>query len=347
MDGRSPSFTLPVVFVVVATALNACGPGTLVVGLEPTTLQSHDSPVESVVFSPDGRLLATGSRDGTVRVWRVGEGPSDFALLITRRISTGDMEARYSHDVSFSPDGNTLAFGLPDGSVRLWRLSRGRGGEDGLSDLEVVSLHTLRAGEDAICSLDFAPDGRTLAAGSGDASVHLWRVVDGTHVRSLKAHTNDVVSVAYSPDGEKLATASLDGATRLWEMATGTMIHERDGSAAATGVAFSLDGSLLAVTTSTGERQLLNGADLSLMRELESTGSGMGDIAFSPDGTMVAAGNAWYEVAWWNVADGALMTVERAHTDSVNSVAFSPDGETLASGSLDGTVKLWRVPSIR
>jgi WD40 repeat protein len=331
--------------IVMTLALPACGPETLLVGLDPTTLQKHDSPVESVAFSPDGALLAVGSRDGTVRVWRVVyEQGAGWTLLHTRRISTGETQAAYSHDVAFSPDSRTLAFGLPDGTVQLWRLSGGRSGGQSPSDLEVASLHTLQADDSRICSLDFAPDGRTVAAGAWNGSVHVWRVADGVHLQSLIGHSGGVVSVAFSPDSATLVSASLDGTTTLWDISTGTVIHQREDASATTGVAFSPDGSMLAVATSTGDRQLWSAVDWSLVRELESTRGGMGNIAFSPDGAAVAAGNAWHEMHWWRVADGALLDAVRGHKDSVNSVAFSPDGQMLASGSLDGTVKIWRVP---
>jgi sugar lactone lactonase YvrE len=292
-------------------------------------LEQHDGSVQSVAFSPDGALLASGSQDGTARVWRV----ADRTLLHALKISTGGRDAGYSHDVAFSPDGTTLAFGLPDGTVRLWRLSGDK------QHPQATLLHTLRVDAGKICSLGFSPDGRTLVAGAWNGSVHLWRVTDGTPVRSLKGHTAGVISVAFSPDGMTLASASLDGTTKLWDISSATLIHELEEPSITTGVAFSPDGSMLAT-----DRQLWSADDWSSIRELESTRGGMGNVVFSPDGTMLAAGNAWYEVRWWRVADGALLRAVRGHRDSVNSVAFSPDGKTLASGSLDGTVKLWRVP---
>jgi len=146
-------------------------------------LEEHESPVQSVAFSPDGALLASGSQDGTARVWRVADGRiSGYTLLHTLKISTGGREAGYSHDVTFSPDGKTLAFGLPDGTVRLWRLSGDK------QHPQATLLHTLRVEAGKICSLGFSPDGRTLVAGTWNGSVHLWRVTDGTHLRSLKGH---------------------------------------------------------------------------------------------------------------------------------------------------------------
>lgn len=288
----------------------------------------HDSPVQSVAFSSDGALLASGSKDGTVRVWRVADsGMAGWTLLHAKAIPTGEREVGYSHDVAFSPDGTVLAFGLPDGSVRLWRASDG------------ALLHALQGQSGNVCGLAFSPDGRALAAGTWDGPVNLWRISDGGLLRTLEGHTGGVVSVALSPDGTMVASASLDGTVRVWDESTGALIHELDRLPVTTGVAFSPDGSLLAT-----DRQLWRVDDWSPMETMESARGGMGNVAFSPDGKLLAAGNGWYEVRWWRVADGALLRTVKGHTDSVNSVIFSPDGKRLASGSLDGTVKLWRVP---
>jgi WD40 repeat protein len=286
------------------------------------------SPVQSVAFSPDGTLIAAGSSDGTARLWQVDEsGVIDQSLLHTLAIPPEGRETSYSHDVAFSPGGATLAFGLPDGTVQLWRVADG------------TLLRTLRGDTGKICSLAFSPDGRILAAGDWNGRVVLWQVADGTVLETLEEHTNGVVDLAFSPDGTKLASVSLDCTTKVWGVTSGTLIHEMESSSVQTGVSFSPDGSLLAV-----DRQLWSVDDWQPRREMNDSRGGMGNVVFSPDGDLLAAGNAWYEVRWWRVTDGSLLHVAEGHTDSVNSVAFSPDGELLASGSLDGTVRLWRGP---
>ena len=295
------------------------------------TLEKHDSSVQSVAFSPDGALLASGSWDGTIRLWQV----ADRTLLHTLKMPTA-RDASYSHDVAFSPDGTTLAFGLPDGTVRLWRVSDG------------TLLRTLRGNADKICSLAFSPDGRILASGSWDSTIRLWQVADGTPLRTLTGHEDGVLDLAFSPDGSMLASASFDGEVQVWQAADGTLLYTfKPMESVVEGVAFSPDGSMLAFASWDGWVQVWSVGDWRCLRVIKSELSGIHDLAFSPDGTILAAGDSWYRLQWWRVADGTLLRDVGGHQNTVESVAFSPDGEILASGSLDGTVRLWRVPEGR
>jgi WD40 repeat protein len=295
------------------------------------TLETQEAAIDSVSFSPDGHLLATSSRDGRVRLWRM----ADRTVVSTLEAPGVSQNVGYSYDIAFAPDGKILAFGLPDGTIRLWQLN------GDLQDPKVERSHMLQVeGGNAsrICSLSFSPDGQMLAVGAWDGSVRLWQVADGEVLASLPDHANGVVSVAFSPNGMMLATASLDGITKLWDISRGTLVHKMEDTSATTGVAFSPDGSVLAI-----DRHLWRVVEGAYLREMAGNKDGLGNVVFSPDGEILAAGNAWHEVRWWRVSDGALLRAVKGHTDSVNSVAFSPTGEVMASGSLDGTVRLWEV----
>jgi len=113
-----------------------------------------------------------------------------------------------------------LAFGSTDGTVRLWHVSGDKRHPGGML------LHIWRGQAGKVCSLDFSPDGRILAAGTWNGPVRLWQVADGTLLRTLNGHTAGVVSVAFSPDGMTLASASLDGTTRLWKISSGVLVHK-------------------------------------------------------------------------------------------------------------------------
>src|SRR5262249_14894284 len=129
------------------------GPGTP--GARPRTLKGHSGSVMAVAFAPDGKILASGSRDGTVRLWDVKTGD----LRRTLGVHTGDVYA-----VAFAPDGRLLATGGGDRTVRLWDVRTAR------------VIRMLEGHGDIIRSVAFAPDQRTLASAGVDGTIRLWDV---------------------------------------------------------------------------------------------------------------------------------------------------------------------------
>jgi DNA-binding beta-propeller fold protein YncE len=305
------------------------------VGRDKTRLVGHTAPVHSVAFSPDGKILASGSSDRTVRLW-------DMATGHTMTTLTEDLWG--VHSVAFSPDGKTLATGDQFGTVQLWDVATHRYIRPGLH------------GNNRNMSIAFSPDGKTLATGGGTAYageevVRFWDVA--THQQTggwLTGHTGGM-SVAFSPDGKTLATAGGpgDGTVRFWDVAARRQIAQsltaRPDGAHPEGtfsVAFNPDGTLLASGGGGYGKVRLWSLAFNRVTILDHLAGKIYSVAFSADGRTLASGGVPGDgmVRLWNVTLGRVTTT-LGPTAKVESLAFSPDGNTLAGGISDGTVRLW------
>jgi WD40 repeat protein/serine/threonine protein kinase len=202
-------------------------------------MEGHTDPVNCVAFSPDGAEAATGSADGSVRLWSAPAGQS------RRVLSAAGMGPVLS--VAYSPDGKLIAAAGEDKLIRIWEVKTGR------------VLHRLEGSPEAILSIAFSPHGSILASAGRDQAIRIWRVDSGKLRSSWSGHGARVWSIAFAPDGETLASASADGTIRLWDVATGRQVAQLDRSPEARALAFSSDGQSL---VSTGQQPALHLVEL-------------------------------------------------------------------------------------
>ncbi|PSM48214.1 hypothetical protein C7Y66_15805 [Chroococcidiopsis sp. CCALA 051] len=292
--------------------------------------------VVSVVFSPDGKLLATGDVDGKIRLWQVIDGKQ----LLTFEGHTGWVWA-----VAFSPDGLTLASGSHDTSVRLWNVRTGQ-------CLKVLQEHT-----SGVRSVAWSPDSQTVASGSFDASIRLWDA-DGKCWQILHGHTSGVWSITFAPSTDAciLASGSHDTSVRLWNIRTGRCWKVLSGhTSGVRSVAWSPDSQTIASGSEDSSVRLWDVKRGRCLKTLHGHTNGVWSVAFAPSqestdllsDRILASSSADSLIRLWDVNSGKCLKALSAHTNWVWAVAFSPNGSVLASGSHDASVRLWDVKSGR
>ena len=299
-------------------------------------LKGHTDSVNAVAFSPDRTTLASGSSDGTVKLWNV----SRRELIATLEGHTHPVRT-----VAYSRDG-TLASGSWNDDIKLWDVETGS---------ETATLQ-------GIAPVAFSPDGNLLASGTGNRTIALWDARTLEKIATLEGHAEQINSVAFSPDGALLASGSgqvgsEDQTVRLWDVARREEVATLGHTGAVWSVAFSPDGAVLASAVGSPDNKVRMW-DVRTRREVDwlwHSGAVL-SVAFSRGASILASG--FYS----NRGDGKVrlydpLTLEhigtflpfRPRSGGVRSVAISHDETTLAAGTEYHTIELrdvskWKRP---
>jgi WD40 repeat protein len=291
------------------------------------TLMGHTGPVWAVAFAPDGKTVATGSDDTTLRFWDPATGHE------TARLAVHDSAVLA---VIFSHSGKLLITGGGDGALRVWDAA----GRTEQPELAHINGNVRRS--------ILAPDDRTVAVASSTQGVELWDLERRTLRQTLAGHQGTIQTMAFSSDGRSLATGDTHGRIRLWDPANGMELASFQGDPLGVrALAFSPDSKTLA-STGTVERdiKLWDVVTHERLATLVGFETDVMNMTFSPDGRLLAAGSRGGRVRLWEVSSGQPLATLEAHQGAIWSVAFSPDGHTLASAGEDRLAKLWDLSSL-
>lgn len=207
-------------------------------------------------------------------------------------------------------------------------------------------IRTLSGHFSSINALAFSSDGTTLASGSADRTVNLWKVDSKIPRCSLSGHSSLIESVVFSPDGRTLASGSWDYTIKIWDIETGELIHTLgEHSGWIKSLAMSSNGLILASGSADKTIKIWDTNSLSVRTALCGHTAAIHTLAISPDGQILASGSSDKTIKIWNLCNGDVQLTLEGHSEAVNSVAFSPSGQILISGSADKTIKIWHLAS--
>ncbi len=289
-------------------------------------LGEPDHSFTSLAVAPNGRAIAAGASDGTIRLWRAG--------------SHGEVRVLRGHSqtvssLAFSPDSTMLVSSAYDMAVRLWSVPDG------------MRIRTFDGHTAEVTSVAFAPDGQSIASGSLDGTARVWDVNSGNLRYKIPGKA---AGLAFSPDGQMLAIAG-ENQIRFVRAESGEVRLTLNATTAAwERFAFSPDGKSLAISSVQAAAQVWQVADASLGRTFEAPAPDTAiprlsdNVTFSPDGRLLASGTVDGRILVWQVSDGALKASLKTGAAEVLQVAFAPDDRALYSLSLDGTLRAWMVP---
>jgi small GTP-binding protein len=273
---------------------------------------AHTRRIHTLAWSPDGKMLASGSKDKTIRLWH----GDNFGLVRTLSDHGG-----WIHSLSWSQDSSTLAAGCGDNKVYLWHKDHetplkkinGNGGRiwstswssdgeylaAGCDDHRIriwnmktgsASAQTLEAHSKPICDIEWSPDNSLIASASRDGTIRLWELDTGKVRYLLRGHNGSVTTIAWSPSVENIASGGTDQTLRIWDTSTGKLLHIIKGhTETIVDVSFSFDGRFLVSKSRDGEILLRRCEDWKVLARFDGITFSTGGVAFSPNSRVLAA----------------------------------------------------------
>ncbi|HEY9853738.1 MAG TPA: WD40 repeat domain-containing serine/threonine-protein kinase [Leptolyngbyaceae cyanobacterium] len=287
------------------------------------SLTGHLSSVSTVAISPNGKIIASGGFDNTIKLWNLQTGELICSIM---------SHSKPVLAVAFNPDGKLLVSGSVANSIKLWDLST----------QSLIRAFTGHSESVVSLSVDISPDGQMIASGSDDQKVKIWQLSDGKLLHTFK-DSRGFNAVTFSPDGKMIAVGSSDNSVKLWNLVSGELVnnftgHTRDVNA----IAFSPNGKILASGSSDHTIKIWHLSSGKLIRTIYGHSDWVRTVAFNPCEPILISGSEDKTIKLWQVNTGELLHTLQGHSKDVNAVDISKDGKTIVSGSSDKTIKIWR-----
>ena len=293
-------------------------------------LHGHADILTAAAFSPDGKFIATASRDRSIRIWK--------SLTEHGRL------AFYGHtgavqDARFSPDGRWVVSASSDNTARLWNLGKPE------APALILAEH-----QDSLSSVAFSADSGLVITGSDDHTAKIWDAHTGKRLQTLAGHEDNINAVAFDASNTRALTASDDNTARLWDVATGKVLRILDGAADKAappppappeGTAFSPDGTLVATLEDPRAIRVRNVGQENRLAELHAPAAAFTAIAFSPAGDRFAAADRAGRIRLWDTQNWQSVAEFQGHEGAVAALAFRGDGALLATAGEDRALRLW------
>nr|MDJ0675215.1 serine/threonine-protein kinase [Calothrix sp. MO_167.B42] len=284
------------------------------------------------------------------------------------------------HSVAISPDGETLASGSDDNTIKIWQLHKGnlvntltspsglfkregtwftdiafsRDGQtlaSGSLDKNIKIwdwrgskvIRSQKAHSDSVYAIAFSPDGQTLVSGSRNNTIKLWKLPLLQQTRSFNGHTNSISSLAISGDGQTLVSGSRDNTVKVWNLLNGNIIRTFTGHTDwVYGVTITPDSQGIVSGSRDKTIHLWQPSTGNVVRSFIGHTDWVTALVISPRGDLLVSGSRDRTIKLWNLENGQLIDTLTGHLELIHSVDISPDGKTIVSSSNDGAIKIWQ-----
>jgi eukaryotic-like serine/threonine-protein kinase len=286
------------------------------------TYHGHPATVMSVMWSPDGKRIASTSADYTVQVWDAFTGDHVVTHSGHNAGVTGAV---------WSPDGKRIASASYDGTVQVWNATTGGG-------FFTCTHHN------GITALALSPNGKYIASGSSDGTVQIWEATTGNHLLTYTGNAGWVYGLAWSPDSTHIVSGTNHGRVQIWVPTTGTNIlsYPGHGTSLVHTLAWSPQGDHIASGGEDMTVQVWNATTGKTNYTYEGHTNRIYNVAWSPDSKRIASASADRTAHIWDAFNGDHVYVYHGHVGFVQGVTWSPNGQYIATASSDTTVQVWQ-----